>query len=87
MARKLVDYSDIGSTVGAVNFPQVQLPARPTGLRFIHVQRNLPGMLGRLNETFARKHINIAAQFYQTDGEVGYVVVETDATDVDPEPC
>ncbi|MGX7704284.1 phosphoglycerate dehydrogenase [Methylobacterium sp. Gmos1] len=85
VARKLVDYSDIGSTVGAVNFPQVQLPARPTGLRFIHVQRNLPGMLGRLNETFARKHINIAAQFYQTDGEVGYVVVETDATDVDPE--
>lgn len=85
VARKLVDYSDIGSTVGAVNFPQVQLPARPTGLRFIHVQRNLPGMLGRLNETFARKQINIAAQFYQTDGEVGYVVVETDATDVDPE--
>ncbi len=85
VARKLVDYSDIGSTVGAVNFPQVQLPARPTGLRFIHVQRNLPGMLGRLNETFARKQINIAAQFYQTDGEVGYVVVETDTTDVDPE--
>ena len=85
VARKLVDYSDIGSTVGAVNFPQVQLPARPTGLRFIHVQRNLPGMLGRLNDTFARKQINIAAQFYQTDGEVGYVVVETDATDVDPE--
>ncbi|MCF4125960.1 phosphoglycerate dehydrogenase [Methylobacterium sp. SyP6R] len=85
VARKLVDYSDIGSTVGAVNFPQVQLPARPTGLRFIHVQRNLPGMLGRLNETFARKQINIAAQFYQTDGEVGYVVVETDTTDVDPD--
>ena len=85
VARKLVDYSDIGSTVGAVNFPQVQLPARPTGTRFIHVQRNLPGMLGRLNDVFARSGINIAAQFYQTDGEVGYVVVETDATDVDAE--
>ncbi|GJD52339.1 D-3-phosphoglycerate dehydrogenase [Methylobacterium crusticola] len=85
VARKLVDYSDIGSTVGAVNFPQVQLPARPTGLRYIHVQRNLPGMLGRLNEIFARRQINIAAQFYQTDGEVGYVVVETDAVDADAE--
>ncbi len=53
VARKLVDYSDIGSTVGAVNFPQVQLPARPTGTRFIHVQRNLPGMLGRLNDVFS----------------------------------
>ena len=85
VARKLVDYSDIGSTVGAVNFPQVQLPARPTGTRFIHVQRNLPGMLGRLNDVFSRGHVNIAAQFYQTDGEVGYVVLETDATDADAE--
>jgi D-3-phosphoglycerate dehydrogenase / 2-oxoglutarate reductase len=42
-------------------------------------------MLGRLNDVFARSGINIAAQFYQTDGEVGYVVVETDTTDVDPE--
>jgi D-3-phosphoglycerate dehydrogenase len=85
VARKLVDYSDIGSTVGAVNFPQVQLPARPTGTRFIHVQRNLPGMLGRLNDVFSRGHVNIAAQYYQTDGEVGYVVLETDATDADAE--
>jgi D-3-phosphoglycerate dehydrogenase len=85
VARKLLDYSDIGSTVGAVNFPQVQLPARPTGTRFIHVQRNLPGMLGRLNGVFSRGQVNIAAQFYQTDGEVGYVVLETDATDADAE--
>ena len=85
VAKKLVDYSDIGSTVGAVNFPQVQLPARATGTRFIHVQRNLPGMLGRLNEVFARSEVNIAAQFYQTDGEVGYVVLETDASDADAE--
>ena len=85
VARKLVEYSDGGSTVGAVNFPQVQLPARPTGTRFIHVQRNLPGMLGRLNDVFSRSHVNIAAQFYQTDGEVGYVVLETDATNADAE--
>jgi D-3-phosphoglycerate dehydrogenase len=80
VARKLVDYSDVGSTVGAVNFPQVQLPTRPIGTRFMQVQRNLPGMLGRLNEVFARRGINIAAQYYQTDGEIGYVVVEADGT-------
>ena len=54
VARKLVDYSDSGSTMGAVNFPQVQLPPRPSGTRFIQVQRNVPGMLGRLNEVLAR---------------------------------
>ncbi len=78
VARKLVDYSDVGSTVGAVNFPQVQLPARPTGTRFIHVQRNVPGMLRRLNDVFASRDLNIAAQNYQTDGEIGYVVMEAD---------
>jgi len=78
VARKFVEYSDIGSTWGAVNFPQVQLPLRPAGTRFIQVQRNLPGELGRLNDVFARRKINIAAQYYQTDGEVGYVVLDAD---------
>ena len=29
VAKKLVEYSDVGTTIGAVNFPQVQLPPRP----------------------------------------------------------
>ena len=85
VARKLVDYSDIGSTFGAVNFPQAQLPSRPTGTRFIHVHRNVPGVLTRLNEIFARRGLNIAAQFLQTDGELGYVVIEADGTRADSE--
>ena len=52
VARKLVDYSDVGSTVGAVNFPQAQLPARPTGTRYIHVHRNVPGTLGPPQQSF-----------------------------------
>jgi D-3-phosphoglycerate dehydrogenase len=78
VARKFVDYSDVGSTTGAVNFPQVQLSPRPEGTRFIQVQRNLPGELGRLNEVFARHRVNIAAQHYQTSGELGYVVLDAD---------
>ncbi|WP_237479473.1 phosphoglycerate dehydrogenase [Lichenibacterium dinghuense] len=76
VARKLVEYSDVGSTVGAVNFPQVQLPPRPNGTRFIHVHENLPGMLRKINEVFSSQDINITGQFLQTDGDVGYVVVE-----------
>ncbi|RYC29848.1 phosphoglycerate dehydrogenase [Lichenibacterium minor] len=76
VARKLVEYSDGGSTVGAVNFPQVQLPPHPNGTRFIHVHENLPGMLRRINEVFSSQDINITGQFLQTDGDVGYVVVE-----------
>ena len=83
VARKLIDYSDNGSTVGAVNFPQAQLPPRPRGTRFIQVQRNLPGMLGKLNDLFARHAVNIAAQYYETRGEIGYVVLDADASAAD----
>jgi D-3-phosphoglycerate dehydrogenase len=83
VARKLIDYSDGGSTMGAVNFPQVQLPIRPLGTRFMQVQRNLPGMLGRLNEVLARHAINISAQYYETYSDVGYVVLDVDASAAD----
>lgn len=78
VARKLVEYCDVGSTQGAVNFPQVQLPARPNGTRFIQMHRNIPGELGRLNEVFARHNVNIATQFLQTDARIGYVVLDAD---------
>jgi D-3-phosphoglycerate dehydrogenase len=85
VARKLVEYSDVGSTTGAVNFPQVQLSPRPAGTRFIQVQRNLPGELGRLNDVFARYKVNIAAQHYETAGDLGYVVLDADGTVADAE--
>jgi D-3-phosphoglycerate dehydrogenase len=49
VAKKLIEYSDVGSTVGAVNFPQVQLAQRPTGTRYINVHRNVPGMLNNVS--------------------------------------
>jgi D-3-phosphoglycerate dehydrogenase len=78
VARKFVDFCDNGSTTGAVNFPQVLLPPRSSGTRFIHVHRNAPGGLGRLNETFAQRRVNIAAQYCQTDSEIGYVVLDVE---------
>jgi D-3-phosphoglycerate dehydrogenase len=78
VARKMLDYLNNGSTMGAVNFPQVQLQVHPLGARFSHVHRNLPGMLRRLNEVFLQRDINIIAQYLETDSEVGYVVLDAD---------
>jgi D-3-phosphoglycerate dehydrogenase len=64
--------------VGAVNFPQVQLPPRAHGTRFMHVHRNVPGVLRHIDDVFADRELNIAAQFLQTDGDIGYVVVDAD---------
>ncbi|UTD29365.1 phosphoglycerate dehydrogenase [Bradyrhizobium sp. WD16] len=85
VARKLVEYSDVGSTLGAVNFPQVQLPPRPSGTRFIHIHGDVPGVMGKLNDIVSDHGINIAAQYLQTDGGIGYVVLETDGAVRDPE--
>ncbi len=80
VADKMIEYSDNGSTLGAVNFPQVALPTRElaTGTRFLHIHRNVPGVLKRINEVFAARDVNISAQYLQTDAEVGYVVVDVD---------
>ncbi|MBO6038200.1 MAG: phosphoglycerate dehydrogenase [Acetobacter sp.] len=78
VARKLVDYSDVGTTLGAVNFPQVQLPPSPRGTRFMHVHRNSPGIMTKLNEAFLHEECNITGQFLQTDNDIGYVVIEAD---------
>ncbi len=77
VARKLAEYSDTGSTVGCVNLPQVQLPARPSGARWTHLHRDAPGILSQINSAFGRRGLNISAQYYQTDSELGYVVVDS----------
>ncbi len=81
VAHKLIDYSDAGSTLGAVNFPQVQLPGRAAATRYVHIHRNIPGMLGRVNGVFSSRGLNITGQYLQTDGDIGYVVVETQSDD------
>jgi len=85
VTRKLIDYSDVGATMGAVNFPQVQLPSRPSGTRFIHIHGDVPGVMGKLNDIMSAHGINIAAQYLQTGGGIGYVVLETDGAGGDAE--
>lgn len=78
VARRLVEYSDVGSTIGSVNFPQVQLPKGTDATRFIQVHRNEPGAMRALNDLFARHNLNIHAQYMQTFEEIGYVVLDVD---------
>ncbi|OOG61461.1 D-3-phosphoglycerate dehydrogenase [Rhodanobacter sp. B04] len=79
VASKLIRYSDNGSTLSAVNFPEVALPEHPHSRRLLHIHRNVPGTLSRINELFSASNINIDAQFLQTDSEVGYVVIDVSA--------
>ncbi|WP_192457862.1 phosphoglycerate dehydrogenase [Musicola keenii] len=84
VAGKLAKYSDNGSTLSAVNFPEVSLPAHgERASRLLHIHENRPGVMTQINNIFAAQGINIAAQYLQTSAEIGYVVidVETDGAD------
>lgn len=81
VAAKLVRYSDNGSTLSAVNFPEVTLPEHAGSHRLLHIHRNVPGVLSRVNEIFGQRGINIDGQFLRTDAHVGYVVIDVSADD------
>ena len=87
VATKLVKYSDNGSTVAAVNFPEVSLPAQRGRHRFLHIHHNVPGVLSQIDAVFSRNHVNIASQFLQTDPRIGYVVIDVDADEKTDSPA
>lgn len=78
VSDKLIRYSEVGDTSSAVNFPQVPLVASTSQMRFLHIHKNVPGVLERVNKVFSSKKLNIVDQFLQTDAEVGYVAVGVD---------
>ena len=55
------------------------MPAHPGKGRLLHIHRNQPGMLARINALFSGQNINICAQYLQTSGDIGYVVIDTDS--------
>lgn len=83
VSDKLIKYSDNGTTLSAVNFPEVSLPSNEGKRRFLHIHRNKPGLLSEVNHVFTDKGINVAAQYLQTDPLIGYVVIDVDDDKVD----
>lgn len=81
VAAKLVRYSDTGATLSAKNFPEVSLPEHKDRSRLLHIHQNRPGIMTKINEAFASQNINIAAQYLQTNNEIGYVVIDIDSKD------
>jgi len=78
VAAKLIRYSNNGSTTSAVNFPEVALPEHAGRSRLLHIHRNVPGVLARVNEKLSEAGINIAGQYLRTNDVVGYVVIDVD---------
>jgi D-3-phosphoglycerate dehydrogenase len=69
----------LGSTLSAVNFPEVALPEHTGRSRLLHIHHNVPGVLAHVNERLSAAGINIAAQYLSTREDLGYVVIDVDS--------
>tara|TARA_R110002167_G_scaffold143481_10_gene332816 strand:- start:1722 stop:3614 length:1893 start_codon:yes stop_codon:yes gene_type:complete len=76
--NKIMAYINSGDTVDAVNFPNIRLPKQSNAHRFLHIHKNVPGIMARINEVLAKYEMNILGQFLSTDNEVGYVITDLD---------
>ncbi len=79
VAEKLARYSDNGTSISSVNFPEVALPTHAGSHRLLHIHHNTPGIMGAINRVFSDNDLNVAAQYLQTNEAVGYVVIDIDA--------
>ena len=79
VAEKFVRYSDTGTTLSAVNFPEVVVPLLAGNHRLLHIHKNVPGVLSAINRIFAENGFNILAQSLMTNDAVGYLVMDVDA--------
>lgn len=88
VAGKLIRFINNGTTAGAVNVPEVELPEQGTRAgsegeagtrrhhRVLHFHRNVPGVLSKVHTVIAGLGLNINAEYLQTNSDVGYVVLD-----------
>jgi len=77
VAHKFIDFVTEGSTALAVNVPALGLPRRSNTLRLVHLHRNVPGVLARVNGILAEHSVNVEAQLLGTRGDIGYLVTDS----------
>ena len=75
---KMMAYINSGNTVDAVNFPNIRLPRQTKAHRFLHIHKNVPGVMAKINKVLAKFDMNITGQYLSTDDKVGYVITDLD---------
>ncbi|MEK2646292.1 phosphoglycerate dehydrogenase [Bdellovibrio sp. BCCA] len=83
VAESFRRYLKIGSSSGAVNFPNVDLPVKQGTSRILNVHRNEPGVLGEINGLISKAGANIEGQYLSTDEKIGYLVMDVHSTHAD----
>lgn len=83
VAESFRRYLKIGSSSGAVNFPNVDLPVKQGTSRILNVHKNEPGVLGEINGLISKAGANIEGQYLSTDEKIGYLVMDVHSAHAD----
>jgi len=76
VAKKLINFIRCGSTVGAVNFPQLQVPDCRSSTRIIYVNCGNRLASRSVHDVLARHTVDVDSQHFGRDGEVEYIVTD-----------
>ncbi|KAK4510050.1 uncharacterized protein ATC70_006219 [Mucor velutinosus] len=78
VSTALTKFINEGSSLGAVNFPEIDLRAISQDdkdtVRVLYIHRNIPGVLRAINEIFAEH--NVEKQYSDSKGEIAYVMAD-----------
>lgn len=78
VANSLTKFTNTGATIGAVNFPQVELAPLAGTHRVLNVHKNVPGVLRDINKLVSDRNANVLGQILATDPNIGYLVMDLD---------
>lgn len=74
--QALVNYINTGDTFSSVNLPNIRVPEVKGAHRLLHIHKNIPGIMARINSIFSEYNINVVGQYLKTNEEIGYLVTD-----------
>lgn len=78
VSNKIIDYINNGSSFDSVNFPNIQLPKQGENRRFLHIHKNISGVMSEINNILSKHNLNIEGQYLKSSGEVSYLITDID---------
>lgn len=74
----IISYINTGSCFDSVNLPPIKVTPQNNVHRFLHIHKNVSGVMAEVNNILAKYDLNISGQSLKTDEQVGYLITDVD---------
>ena len=77
-AKQVVDFLKNGNIMNSVNFPRIKL-SRSTDHRLVIINKNEPGMIGKIAEFIANEKLNISDMVNKSREDIAINLIDLDS--------